>query len=77
MQFGSRESLEDYAARMNATEYMLSEWSKVPMMPSKELFERSWFNLVGRAADKYGHDAVQAAIQSDKKLGDLHDAWSK
>jgi hypothetical protein len=60
---------------MNARDYMLTEWSNVPMMPSDKLFESAWFNLVGRAVDKYGHDAVQAAIKSDTKLGKLHDAW--
>lgn len=62
---------------MNARDYMLTEWGKVPMMPSKELFERSWYNLVGRAVDKYGHDEVQSALRADAKLNDLHEAFAK
>ncbi len=59
-----------------AVEQMTSEWTMVPMMPTHELWQRSWRNIVDRAREKFGSAAVDEAIDGYPTLANLQKSFS-
>ena len=38
------------------------EWQRVPMMPTQEMFDRAWRNILIRARAEHGNELVARAL---------------
>jgi hypothetical protein len=57
--------VESVGRSFECRDYIMTEWSKVPVLPTNEHYERAWENIKKRAIELYGSDAVQHACRYD------------
>lgn len=46
---------------VSVANFVMTEWHKIPMMPTAEMNDRQWNRVIEMANEKFGRDAVGKA----------------